>query len=398
MPHSYPLTRREFLRLALLTGGGLLAAGASAPAAPTAVNELPMATLPVPTRPYLILYDWAPEGTTRTPDFIANNADFIDTLPFDGLDVWLGDLSLQVMDAKPLAYDTIAAALKPMKDKKLKNVTQNFAVVSSPEDALPDFFDDWTTPIQNFANVARAARDAGLVGIAFDNEDYSSNWSTYPDNCKYAATKTLADYQDQMRARGKEIMAAMIAEFPAIAVVSFYGPYVSEPSTPLLLGSGDSSDLHGPLFAGFVEAAQGTAAKVVDGGELYDLRTNTDFETAFQFRKYGIASPEINCAFIPKSLRQSWSSSVGIGFGLYDCVNDGQNYPLLDVAVVRSNITNALRHSDSYVWFFNERIDFLKPASAGGAPAAWVDAVRKGKADGLAGWKLFLPLILGNSR
>lgn len=351
-----------------------------------------------PARPHLIWYGAA--GTVPGPGIVAKNADLLDTMPFDGLCVDLGELSLQVVDDKPLAYDTVAAALKPMKEKKLKNVTQNFAIVTIPPKAPPDFFDDWATIKKNFANFTRAAHDAGLVGIAFDNEDYAQDpavggvaWSIYPDNCKYASTKTLADYQNQVRARGKEIMAAMIKEFPAIVVVSFYGPYTSEPKAPPEL-AGEPNDLHGPLFVGFLEAVKeakehtGATAKVVDGGELYSLRTDTDFETAYRFRKIGIASPKIDCPFIPAPLRPSWPSSVDVGFGLYDFdMTKPKPWPLLDVAVVRSNIANALRHSDSWIWLFTEKIDFLKPASTGGAPAAWVDAVRMGKEDGLTGWK-----------
>ena len=352
-------------------------------------------TITAPARPRLILYN-EPNNIKMTPDLIAKNADFLDTMPFDGLYVSLGELSNHVMDGEPVAYGTFAAALAPMKAKKLKNATQNFALVLSAPTALPDFFDDWTTPVQNFANLARAARDAGLVGIAFDNEDYNLEpgslfppWSTYPDkcNCKYASTKTLAEYQTQVHARGTEIMAAMIKEFPAIVVVNLIGPYNSEPKSPSETGViGVSNEFQGPLFVGFVEAAKGSTAKVVDDAELYDLRTDTEFGTAYKFRKVDIASDAVNSAFIPASLRPFWPTSVDVGFGLFD-LDSKKSFTLLDVAVARSNITNALRHSDSWVWLFTEKIDFLNPESAGGAPAAWVDAVRKGKEDGLAGWK-----------
>ena len=336
------------------------------------------------TRPYLILHAGF-ANTIPTPDFVVKNADIIDGLPFDGLFVNLGAVTSAVMNEKALSYSALATALAPLKTTKLKKATQNFALVLSDRPA--DFFDDWTTPTQNFGNLARAANDAGLVGVAFDNEQYLRMWGRYPDDVKYASTKTLADYQLQVAARGTEIMAAMIKEFPAIVVLTFHGPYISEPKSPSppLPSVAAFNNLLGPLFVGFVEAAKGTSARVVDGGELYGLRTKAEFLAAYQFRKIDIAS-KIDCAFIPTTLRPSWPVTVDVGYGLYDRENSAP-FPLLDVSVVHANVTNALRQSDEWVWFYTEKIDFLKPSSAGGAPAVWVDAVQKGKDDGLSGWK-----------
>lgn len=343
---------------------------------------------PAPGRPWLVLHGFN-AGTVPYPDYVAKNADFLDTTPFDGLFIHLGAPSAAVMTNTPLALATVQSALSPLTAKKPKKVTQNFALVFSSSPA--DFFDDWTTPVQNFANMARAAKDAGLIGVAFDNEAYEkpSLWGRYPTNCKYAATKTLVEYQTQARLRGKQIMAAMVEQFPAIVVITFHGPYISEPKAPSppLPSVATFNNLLGPLFVGFVEGA-GSGSVQVDGGEIYGLRTKPEFQTAFQFRKIDIASAKTDCAFIPSALRPTWSAAINVGFGLYDLDDTkGTPYSLMDPAVIRSNVTNSMHQTERWVWFYTETIDFLRPTSAGGAPTAWIDAVQNGKVDALAGWK-----------
>jgi len=44
----------------------------------------------------------------------------------------------------------------------------------------PDFFNDWTQIVTNFADLARAAREIGLKGIYFDNENYFRSGPTIP--------------------------------------------------------------------------------------------------------------------------------------------------------------------------------------------------------------------------
>src|SRR5262245_2229113 len=173
-------------------------------------------------------------STVPTPAYIAENFGFLEGLPFDGLVVYVRNTSLTinasqcVMSKVAISYGHISSALAPIKDLPFSRLRDNFAYVvgNSP----PDFFDDWTIPIQNFANLARALKEAGLKGIFFDNEQYSyfGHWAEYPGSVAYPA-KTLEDYEAQARLRGKQVMEAMVAEFPEIVVLSLHGPYVSEP-------------------------------------------------------------------------------------------------------------------------------------------------------------------------
>lgn len=320
-------------------------------------------------------------NTIPTPAFIAANKSFLETQPFHGLVAYLRNDSTnvnattKVMTSTPLSVSAIASVLAPMKGLAWTHLTRNFGLVqgSTP----PDAFDDWSVVIQNFANCAQALKDAGLVGICFDNEQYFQPWGDYPSGAKYYETKSIDDYRAQMRLRGKQVMEAMVAVFPNIAVITLHGPSVSEPRAPAGLKFPQwqsGNELLGPYFAGFMEGMGGSPALNIDGGELYNLRSASDFLNSYNWRKYDEASDAVNSPFIPPSLRSVWSGRSSISFGVYDRPFGGAT---MDPGVLQSTLTNALRQADHYVWFYTEGATFLRPSTSGGASADWVNAVRQ---------------------
>lgn len=353
--------------LALLAGPVRPAAAAPGGAGPT---------------PALILQDWYGTSPCPTPTFIRNNRQYLETLPFDGIAVYMrtpdgaDNITLDAMTNKPLGYLAIARVLAPIKGVQFTNLTHNFAAVLSGRP--PDFFNDWTQIIRNFADLARAAREIGLKGIYFDNENYFDKWANYPAGVEFPAV-TLKDYQDQARMRGRQMMEAMVSQFPDIVVLSTHGPYISEPKSPAPLFPQWSStnQLMGPFFCGFLEGA-GKKATVVDGGKLYHLRTPKEFQESYAWRKTGIAAEKVDCPFIPAPLRQTWAQRVNVAFGLYDKpVANSDMVP----EILKPTLVSALRQSDRYTWLCIERFSFLKPAKDGGAADFWVNAVRQAKAE-----------------
>src|SRR5262249_30786915 len=156
-----------------------------------------------------------------------------------------------------LTYDQVYGHWLAPLQGKFKHFTQNFVEVMI--DNPGDVFDDaaWRTTIENWRLMARAAREAGFVGIFFDNEEYTGHWLNYPADYPNP-THTLDEYRTQTRLRGTQIMQAIVAEFPNAVLLVYHGPYVSEPKTPPSViagqsGPGNASDLTGPLFSGFLE-------------------------------------------------------------------------------------------------------------------------------------------------
>jgi len=239
-------------------------------------------------------------------------------------------------------------------------------------------FDNWTTVVQNFACLARAAREAGLKGVYFDNENYVAKWADYPKGVAYPR-KSLEEYQTQARLRGKQVMQAMAAVFPDITVLTLHGPYVSEPKapSPLFPSWHLSNRLLGPFFAGFVEGA-GSRGRCVDGGELYHLRKPEDFRQSYEWRKKTIASERVNSAYLPAPVRALWQGRVDVAFGIMDQPFAGV---AMDAPTLKTSLTHALRQTDRYVWLYIEGPTMLAPPSRGGASPEWVAAVRQARTE-----------------
>lgn len=333
--------------------------------------------------PALILQDWFGKSPASTPTYVRDNLKFLESQPFDGLAIYVRspDLSVNVTTAvlsdTALTLEAITDVLRPIARIQFKTLKHNFAAVLGLRP--PDVFDDWTVVARNFGFLARAAREAGLKGVYFDNENYGVKWANYPKGVAYPA-KTLAEYQAQARLRGRQVMEAMAAGFPDIVVLTLHGPYVSEPKapSPLFPSWQNSNRLLGPFFAGFVEGA-GDRAVCVDGGELYHLRKEEDFRRSYEWRRNAFASDQVDCAYVPPAARAKWAGRVEVAFGVYDRPFGGQP---MDAPTLKSVLTHALRRTDRYVWLYIEGPTLLAPPERGGADAGWVQAIREGREQG----------------
>jgi len=311
----------------------------------------------------------------RTPRLVANRR-HVESLPFDGLAIHVPQ-SWSVMSGErfePFAdwYEHWLAPLEGLWRRPLASYLLAFV------DDLGDLFDDgaWDVAIENWRDLARGAARAGFAGIFYDNEEYARPWHNFPED--YASpTESLAAYREQARLRGRQVMEAVVAEFPAVRLLVFHGPYVSEPKTPRRVvrdqvGDAAEHELLGPFFVGLVEGA-GAAATVIDGGEVYQQRTAADFAASYAWRKRGIAAAETDCAFIPPALRDRWAEAVSVGFAVYNRSWPDPRRDVMTPAIMERTLGRALRRADDVVWYWTERDNWLVP---GGMPAAWVEAVR----------------------
>jgi hypothetical protein len=320
------------------------------------------------------LHDWYGESPVASPSYIREHREYLDSLPFDGIVTYVrsADLSVNVsasvLATVPLKPEDVASCLEPLRNIRLSNLTENFAAVLGGRP--PDFMEDWSVPVSNFALLAKAAKEAGLRGIYFDNETYSAPWGDYPGGVVHQDID-LEPYQDKARYRGRQVMEAMVKEFPDIVVIVLHGPYISatRAPSPLFPRWQRRNELLGPFFAGFVEGA-GDRATVVDGGEIYHLRAEHEFKDATAWRK------EEFPAELPANIRTQWKKRVRFAFGVYDRPFQGR---AMNPEILESTLSRALRHSDGYVWLYIEGPSFLKPPAKGGASSAWIDAVRRAR-------------------
>jgi hypothetical protein len=309
---------------------------------------------------------------------VAANARYIDSLPFDGITVNSAASHQLMRPGTAVGYSAVYNALAPVR-ASLTRVTENFAVVFARKPA--DFFESWERCIQNFRSFARAARDAGMKGILFDNEEYFGGVWTYPSDVKHKSY-SLEMYRRQARLRGQQIMAAMKAEWPGVQVMHLHGPYQSEARTPSHVTMGQTwrnhNDLSGSFFVGMLqEVDPARPARVIDGGEVYQYRTAADFQRSYHWRKTQQAALTPN-PLIPSVVARRWAASSAIAFGVYDLPWKA-GYPM-SPSIMRATLTNALTRSDRYVWYYTDDDgprDYLVPGRVG---ADWLQAIRSARA------------------
>ena len=307
------------------------------------------------------------------PAVIVNNIPHIESQPFDGM--FINSVAgWNLMNGQSVSYDSIYNEFAMLKGK-FKKFRYNYLYIFNNYPG--DFWDDtiWGITAQNFANMARVAKELGFRGVIYDNEEYRpKKWLNYGEsyrNPKY----DLLQHRDQVILRGKQIMEAMVKVFPAIEVFTYHGPYLSEPNykIPSVImqqaGSWDSSELLGPFFVGMM-LGKGDSGTIIDGGEVYQYRTAKDFKNSYDMRKYEIASEETNSWFIPYKLRLNWPNQINISFGVFN-VQWLPAYPM-DAAIMKTTLINALKFTDKYVWYYTEDDSWLEP---GKMPTEWINTV-----------------------
>lgn len=359
----------------------------------------------VSAKPYLVESSW---GINKTPSEIVGNNEFIETLPFDGLEI-NGSTGQYLMTPNfniggrvgragiadgVWTYEQCIGAFEPITTTKpcqyyFKKLTHNFTRVKMQP---VGFFEDWSWIIASFKNYAKVCKDLGFKGIVLDDEINKRNptfWN-YGDTAiaktnPYYLPYSLEASHAQARLRGKQIMEAMISEYPGIVVVVLHTPYndSKESYTNDLM-------LYGSFIGGFVEAsaAQPTHSLVVDG-DITDFRDMKDFQNSLKMRLYYIsdqkATPPIK--FMDDKLRSIWLKNYSVSFSLFN--NEGydknkNNFkPITDMTIVRNTVANALLVAADYVWnyipLYDESYDPDTPQTEGylaPMPKGWIEAIR----------------------
>jgi hypothetical protein len=181
--------------------------------------------------------------------------------------------------------------------------------------------------------------------------------------------------------RGREIMEVVRAEMPGADVAFAHGPYVSAPSGPrapeaigLQVGSWQDQELSGAFFTGFAEAL-GPGMRLIDGGELYALRSASEFRDSFAYRDGPLAGRlpwEVDEAVL-----RNWSDLIDQGHMIYtDEFPAG--YVQTPDSFVRTFV-NAHAHSEGALFVYTDHQQF-EWLVAGQVPREWEAALIKAMA------------------
>lgn len=272
------------------------------------------------------------------------------------------------------ARNALAAAAKG-------GVTENFlTIIAAPGDV--DWFDDegWARVVDHWRQLAWLAKQGGMRGLSFDAEPYNPPASQFAYLAQAGrATRSFAQYEAKARQRGREVMAAVKAEYPDITILSYrllcdlvprLGDLDSEAAAML---AGSDYGLLPAFVDGWLRRA-GPAMRLVEGNE--NAYTHAEPEQfARDFTRLRLDGARLVSAASQKRFRAQYL----IGHGLYlDAHVEGPEFPYHVAPLGGSRAARlawvtraALAAADEYVWVYGEQAKWW---ASGTAERTWAQA------------------------
>jgi hypothetical protein len=338
-----------------------------------------------------------------SPQFVQANIAAMEQQPFDGVTIKFhygtatdneGNFSRHVFSSTPLNFNdaTLQSGINALKAIPFRTLTDNFLDIYMSYWGVPaiiDWFDDWSPYLNNVKVAVRVAKQAGLRGIILDTESYhpTSHMWKYTVQ-KYRSTKTFAEYQAQVAQRGRELMEAVIAEYPEAVVLLSFGP-----STVAFYKSEITSHTYGlvpVLVDGMLQALEAQREARLPMPTLIDgYAISYSFKTLNEITVYGYDYIRTHGRAL-SSVPTLYDQFLRAGFGKWmdnasnasDCAarnawsttNFTCNW--FTPEEFKTAVFHALSISESYVWVWSERLNWWTGENL---PKAYVDALRGGK-------------------
>jgi hypothetical protein len=326
------------------------------------------------SRPDLI--GFVADVSART-QFILPNEDHINSLPFDGIIVNIPASWSSMSPGAVVTEADVKFWLDPLKNFNAGKENYIIMQMDKPGNLLDDAA--WSQVAQNWKTVAKVAQETGFKGVFFDNEEYAGKWMNFPEDFSpEEAAAGLEALQAKASQRGRELMAAIASEMPDGKVAIAHGPYLSVPSNPdappaaeLQAGGSTFHELRGPFFTGFLEAL-GPNQQLIDGGELYALRTAAEFKQSADYRNNTVQNL-IGWDVAPDALA-NWADRVDTGHMVYtDEFPVGYDHT---PETLTATLLNAFDNSEEAVFLYSEsaQIPWLTPNETN---KVWIEAVAR---------------------
>lgn len=318
---------------------------------------------------------------TPSPQYVYANIAAMQHLPFDGF-------ALDIRRNAPLENSTkdflswrawrqverpenYSQSIDALRMTSLGRFTDCFLRLNLSSDD-GDWYDDPTAIMTNAALLARVARTCGAKGILLDVEQYGASWLRYlslPQHAKHS----FAEYQQQVRHRGRELMHAFQSEYPDVDILLTFGYMFATRTNKDLAKS--AYGLLPSLIDGLLDAAKENNV-IIDGWEQsYAYRAGTDFERAYQLMHTQAAE----WAADPHKFAQHYRASFGIWLDegqKWDPEDFGHNY--FTPRAFHHVVQESLKRCDGYVWIYSEKPNWWN----GGIPQPYVDAIKLAHKDG----------------
>jgi predicted methyltransferase len=326
----------------------------------------------------LIEWGWDEPDTK----FLRENISRMEQFPFDGLVFHVtsskgGNFTWEMWGSRQFERAEFEHALDDLKQTRFRRFTDRFLRVNvTPGDV--DWFDDaaWATVLHNATLAATVAKEGNARGFMFDVEQYNSALFDYSKQ-KHRETKPFADYQAQVRKRGREWLQAVGKSYPEITILLTFGYSIAQPRG----GAKDRSGSHYGLLADFLDGmldGGSDRASIVDAWE-----SSYPYQRAEQFAKAydTIRRESADWSARPENYRRFVRAGFGIwmdhdwrrtGWSLDDFSKNHFTPESFEQAV-----RAALHTSDGYVWIYTEQPRWWTNERL---PAAYVDALKRAAA------------------
>ena len=325
------------------------------------------------------------------PESLAKNLAEMEKRPFDGVVV---EVAGRIDDKRRCAMrqtfsnekwqrEWFEPAVKTLRACKFTRFTDNFITVGANPGNV-DWFDDagWRNIIEHWRIAAWLVKQSGFKGLLFDPEPYTKPWaqfgySTQPERDKHS----FDDYCAKARERGREVMRAIVAEYPDITVFTYFMNSVvataaghRNPRQALAaLGYG----LYPAFIDGWLDAVPPTVT-LVDGCEsAYRYNSVEEYLEAAVLIKgacQNLVSPEN---------RAKYRAQVQVSYGIYldaywnpkesPWYVDGKGGSRVDR--LGANVRTALRTADEYVWVYGEKFRWWPTPNKSVRQETWDEAL-----------------------
>lgn len=318
-------------------------------------------------RKKLIATGWDKANTER----LLQNLAEMEQRPFDGVIIECeGAIDAEKRCAMRATFkneewkrEWFQSCVDQMRACKFRRFTDNFITVGANPGNV-DWFDDggWTQIVAHWRIAAWVAKQGGFKGILFDPEPYTRPHMQFAYSAQpLKDAHTFNDYHAKARERGRQVMAAIAAEYPDVTLFCYFLNISCAAATghadprPLLstLGYG----LLPPFLDGWLDAMPATVT-VVDGCEHAYM-----YNSAMQYLESALKIKGACQELVSPDNRSKYRARVQAGFGIYlDAYSnpEGSKYFMKTTLPsrlhqLRANLSTALRSADEYVWVYGEK-------------------------------------------
>ena len=313
----------------------------------------------------------------------------MEQLPFDGFVFHInsskgGNFVWEMWGDRKFERSEFDHAVENLKATPFKRFTDRFLRVNVTPGSV-DWFDDnaWSTVLNNFSVASHVAKEGGCQGFMFDVEQYNEVLFDYRKQVR-RDTRGFADYQAQVRERGRQWMHQVNRHFPDITVLLPFGYSITRPRQ-----GEDQSASHYGLLADFLDGMLDSCSvdtRLVDAWEYaYPYKQRQQFRQGYET----IRVKSLEWTSHPEKYRRH----VTAGFGIWMDYNWRQvGWDLDDLTKnhfspreFENAVRFALESSDKYVWIYTEQPRWWTNEKL---PAAYVSALNAARQSDSKNFKL----------